>query len=84
MLDAVAKEALRLHATAPIGSIRQALTKLHTLILSVVPSFCPFVLCSFTHGFSTQPYLGVRCVHLLSSFRYEVLILCIMEEANAA
>ncbi|KAA6425449.1 MAG: cytochrome P450 [Trebouxia sp. A1-2] len=31
MLDAIAKEALRLHATAPIGSVRQAQTKPHTV-----------------------------------------------------
>ena len=50
MLDAIAKEGLRLHATAPIGSIRQAKTSLNPVISSLV-SFCPFF--SFVSGAST-------------------------------
>jgi len=80
MLDAIAKETLRLHATAPIGSVRQALPRLNPVIRSVVPSFCPYFLCSFTHAFSTHLSLGSGMYSFLRSFRYEVLFLCMMRK----
>ena len=70
MLDAIAKEALRLHATAPIGSLRQAQGSLNPVIGSLV-SFCPFF--SFVSGGST--------VFLLLSLLFEspvvvLLVVC--------
>ena len=59
MLDVIGKEALRLHATAPIGSLRRAQTSLNPVIGSLV-SFCPFS--SFVSGGSTVLFVVVTVV----------------------